>query len=253
LRSIHVIGIGCGDPDHLTLQAVRVLGGIDVVLVVDKGEATAELVELRRTICETHITKPYRLVTVPEQARDRGAADYTGAVTDWYDARAQAFETALLDATSAQDSIGILVWGDPALFDSTLRVLDRLACRGAVEFDRDVVAGLSSIQVLAARHGVTFTGVGQPVHVTTGRRLSAGMPADLDHVWVMLDGPGAFAELPDDDLEIFWGAYVGMPDELLVSGDLQDCKAEIVELRAQARDRKGWIMDSYLLRRRRGG
>jgi precorrin-6A synthase len=252
LRTIHVIGIGCGDPEHLTLEAVRVLGGLDVVLVVDKGEATAELVELRRTICERHIRKPYRLVTVPEQPRDRTAADYPGAVTDWYDARAQAFETAVLESTSADDVVGVLVWGDPALFDSTLRVLDRLADRGTVQFNRSVVPGLSSIQVLAARHGVTFTGVGQPVHVTTGRRLVAGMPADLDHVWVMLDGSGAFAELPDEDLEIYWGAYVGMPDELLLSGNLQDCKAEIIELRSAARSRKGWIMDSYLLRRRRG-
>jgi precorrin-6A synthase len=235
------------------LQAVRVLSALDVVLVVDKGEATAELVELRHAICERHITKPYRLVTVPEQPRDRGASDYPGAVTDWYDARARAFETAILEQTTEHAVAGILVWGDPALFDSTLRVLDRLAERGRVEFRRDVVPGLSSIAVLAARHGVTFTGIGQPVHVTTGRRLAEGMPAEVDHVWVMLDGAGAFAELPDDDLDIFWGAYVGMPDELLLSGDLQGRKAELVELRAMARARKGWIMDSYLLRRRRTG
>jgi precorrin-6A synthase len=234
------------------LQAVRVLSVLDVVLVVDKGEATAELVELRGAICERHITKPYRLVTIPEQPRDRHAADYPGAVTDWYDARARAFETAILAETAADTTLGILVWGDPALFDSTLRVLDRLAERGSVEFRRAVVPGLSSIQVLAARHGVPFTGIGKPVHVTTGRRLAAGMPAGLDHVWVMLDGPGAFAELPDEDLDIFWGAYVGMPDELLLSGDLQDSKAELIGLRAAARARKGWIMDSYLLRRRRG-
>lgn len=252
MRTIHVIGIGCGSPEHLTLEAIRVLADLDVVLVVDKGEATAELIEVRRTICERHITKPYRLVPVPEQPRDRRAADYSGAVTDWYDARAAAFETALVEHTGAQEAIGILVWGDPALFDSTLRVLDRVADREKIAFRRTVVPGLSSVQVLAARHGVTFTGVGSPVHVTTGRRLAAGMPPDLDNVWVMLDGGGAFADLPDEDLDIFWGAYVGMPDELLVTGDLQDCKAEILELRAEARERKGWIMDSYLLRRRRG-
>jgi precorrin-6A synthase len=253
VRTIHVIGIGCGDPEHLTLQAVRVLSDLDVVLVVDKGEATAELVELRRALCERHITKPYRLVTVPEQPRDRGARDYAGAVVDWYDARARAFETALLDETADDDVAGILVWGDPALFDSTLRVLERLVERANVEFRRTVVPGLSSLQVLAARHGVTFTGVGAPVHVTTGRRLTAGMPAELDHVWVMLDGAGAFSELPDVDLDIYWGAYVGMPDELLLSGDLQTHKAELVALRSAARERKGWIMDSYLLRRRPGG
>ena len=114
-----------------------------------------------------------------------------------------------------------------------------------------VVPGITSLQVLAAAHRVTFTGVGEPVHVTTGRRLLGGMPEGLDDVLVMLDGSGAFERLTDADLDIYWGAYLGMPDELLVSGDLQERKAEIAELRAAARDRKGWIMDSYLLRRRR--
>jgi len=250
MRTVHVIGIGCGDPDHLTLQAVRALGGLDVVFVVDKGETTAELTELRHAICETHITKPYRTVAIPEQPRDRAAADYAGAVEDWYDARAAVFSAAIAGELGPDGNGGILVWGDPALFDSTLRVLDRVLAGGGVEFVRNVVPGLSSLQVLAARFGITFTGVGEPVHVTTGRRLAAGMPRDLDDVWVMLDGACAFADLPDEDLDIYWGAYVGMPDELLVAGDLQDCRGKILELRAAARRRKGWIMDSYLLRRR---
>jgi precorrin-6A synthase len=250
VRSVHVIGIGSGDPEQLTLQAVRVLAGLDVVLVVDKGEATAELTELRESICRTHIQRPYRLVAVPEQRRDRLAANYAGAVVDWYDARAAAFADALADRVGPDERAGILVWGDPALYDSTLRVLERVRTRGAVEFTVEVVPGITSLQTLAAAHRVTFTGVGSPVHVTTGRRLAAGMPADLDDVLVMLDGGCAFAELPDTDLDIHWGAYLGMPDQVLVSGDLQQCKAEIVATRTAARARKGWVMDSYLLRRR---
>jgi precorrin-6A synthase len=106
------------------------------------------------------------------------------------------------------------------------------------------------VQALAARHRVLLTRVGAPVHITTGRRLAAGQPTGLDDVLVMLDGKAAFKDLPDDDLDIYWGAYLGMPDEILISGDLQSCKAEIVRARAEARERKGWIMDTYLLRRR---
>ena len=36
-----------------------------------------------------------------------------------------------------------------------------------------------------------------------------------------------------------------------MSGDLHAVRDEIVRRRAEARDRKGWIMDTYLLRRRR--
>jgi precorrin-6A synthase len=254
VRNVYVIGIGAGDPEHLTLQAVRVLGGLDVVLVIDKGEAKRELTDLRHEICARHIPQPYRVVTAVDPERDRATQDlsgYRGAVGDWYDARADVIEAALRDEVGPDESVGILVWGDPALYDSTLRVLDRVARRGTVEFAYEVIPGITSLQTLAARHRVTFTGVGAPVHVTTGRRLAAGMPADLDDVLVMLDGSEAFADLDDPDLDIYWGAYLGMPGELLVAGDLQERKAQIVELRRQARLEHGWIMDSYLLHRRR--
>ncbi|MGQ0630608.1 MAG: precorrin-6A synthase (deacetylating) [Sporichthyaceae bacterium] len=255
MRTLFVIGIGAGDPDHLTLGAVAALSRLDVVFVIDKGEASGELVQLREQMCADHIQRPYRVVTATDPSRNRALdnaqAVYTGAVSDWYDARAGVFEQMFTDSWGNAETGGILVWGDPALYDSTLRVLERVRGRGAVSFEVEVIPGITSIQALAARHKMTLTGLGAPVHVTTGRRLSAGMPADLDDVWVMLDGREAFAELPDTDLDIHWGAYVGMADELLIAGDLQACKDEIVALRQEARARKGWIMDSYLLHRRR--
>jgi precorrin-6A synthase len=50
-------------------------------------------------------------------------------------------------------------------------------------------------------------------------------------------------------LTIYWGAYLGTADELLIAGPLQQVKAQILDVREQARRRKGWIMDTYLLRR----
>jgi precorrin-6A synthase len=120
-----------------------------------------------------------------------------------------------------------------------------------VEFDVISVPGISAVQVLAAAHGVALTRTGRPVTVTTGRRLAAdGVPAGVDDVVVMLDGQTAFATLPDADLDIYWGAYLGTPDQVLVHGDLQRVKEQIVALRAERRAAKGWIMDTYLLRRR---
>ena len=64
----------------------------------------------------------------------------------------------------------------------------------------------------------------------------------------MLDRGTAFTSV-DPDLHIYWGAYLGTPDELLVSGRVGDVAGEIARLRAEARAAKGWIMDTYLLRR----
>ena len=50
-------------------------------------------------------------------------------------------------------------------------------------------------------------------------------------------------------MDIFWGAYLGMPGEILVSGKLRDVAEEIEQMRADARRENGWIMDCYLMRR----
>lgn len=248
-RQIRVIGIGTGDPEHLTLQAVRALADVDAVFVLDKRAETADLVEIRRRICAAHIAKPHRVVTVEDPPRERRPADYGGTVAAWHAARAERLEAAFAAHLRPGEVGAILAW-DPALYDSVLRILDRIADRGRVAVTRTVIPGLTSVQVLAARHGVPLNGIGGSVLITTGRRLAAGWPADAESVVVMLDGDPAFGHL-DPDLTIYWGAYLGGPDEILLSGRLGDTGDAIRRVRAEARDRHGWIMDIYLLRRDR--
>jgi precorrin-6A synthase len=116
-----------------------------------------------------------------------------------------------------------------------------------------VIPGISSVQALAAQHQISLTRTGRPLHVTTGRRLAAeGFPPNSGDVVVMLDAGTAFATAADGDDEIYWGAYVGTPDEILIAGRVADVAGRIAAERAAARERHGWIMDSYLLRRGNG-
>jgi precorrin-6A synthase len=143
------------------------------------------------------------------------------------------------------------VWGDPSLYDSTIDVIERILADGAVVFEYEVIPGISSVQALAARHRIALNRVGGAVQITTGRRLSNdGWPDGVDDLVVMLDADCSFRALDPDGVEIFWGAYLGTPDELLAAGPLAEAGSRIEELRAEARRRKGWIMDTYLLRRR---
>ncbi len=128
-------------------------------------------------------------------------------------------------------------------------MLDQILARGAVAFEHEVIPGISSVQALTARHRIPLNRVGRPVEITTGRRLAEGFPEVVDEVVVMLDADCSFRHLHDDTLEIHWGAYVGMEDEILVSGRIGEVGEEIQRLRREARERKGWIMDAYVLRR----
>jgi precorrin-6A synthase len=255
VRTIYVIGIGAGDPEHLTLQAVAALNRVDVFFTIEKGEVTGELAQLRTTLLERHVTRPYRRVVArdPERDRSAGTEQYAAAVANWQERREALYSRMIADELDDGACGAFLVWGDPALYDGTLRMLERLRERGPVAFEVVSVPGISSVQALAAAHRVALNRVGRPFLVTTGRRLAAeGFPPGVDDAVVMLDAAGAFAGLTDPNVEIYWGAYVGTPDEVLVRGDLQQVKGEIVRLRAELRERKGWLMDTYLLRRRCG-
>jgi precorrin-6A synthase len=243
VRRIHVIGIGAGDPEYVTAQAVAALNDTQVFFAMDKGEAKSDLVALRRQICERFIREPgYRFVELadPPRAKD---TDYREAVTDWHAARADVWADAI-DRELGPDGVGaFLAWGDPSLYDSTLRILDTVAAR--LEFTYDVIPGITAIQALTARHRIPLNDIGEPVLITTGRRLaSEGLHGSAV---VMLDGDCAFQSCPPDT-KIWWGAYLGTPDELLAAGTIGDIGGQIVEMRAEARARHGWIMDIYLLR-----
>jgi precorrin-6A synthase len=249
MRTVSVVGIGAGNPEHITVQAINTLNTVDVVFMIDKSDAAPELTELRRAICERYITgSSYRIVTMTEPVRDRGAAAYEAAVDDWRTRRAVIYERLIAGELGEQDHGAFLAWGDPAIYDSTVHILDEVLARRAVTFELQVIPGISSVQALAAQHKTSLTRTGRPVHLTTGRLLARGFPANTDDVVVMLDSGCAFNEV-DGDLDIYWGAYLGSEDEILISGRVAEVGQEIAAVRAAARRRHGWIMDTYLLRR----
>jgi precorrin-6A synthase len=250
MRTISVVGIGSGNPEHITVQAINALNAVDVVFMVDKGDQKRELTDLRRDICERYITSPsYRVVTAADPERDRGAAAYRSAVDDWRARRGDIYESLIAAELDSGGHGAFLAWGDPAIYDSTVHVLDEVLARGTVDFELQVIPGISSIQALAARHRVSLTRTGRPLHITTGRLLARGFPDNADDVVVMLDAGCAFTGIDTDGLEIYWGAYVGSADEILISGRARDVGPQIVAAREAARAEHGWIMDSYLLRR----
>ncbi|TDC97647.1 precorrin-6A synthase (deacetylating), partial [Actinomadura sp. 7K507] len=243
VKRLLIIGIGAGDPDHLTFQAAKAIAAADVFLIVDKGEAKHDLARLRHDLIAAHARSPYRIVEASDPERDRTTPAYTAAVEDWRSQRARIYESFITDELTDGQTGALLVWGDPGVYDSTLAALEEIEA----EFDHEVIPGISSISALTARHRVPLTRVGRPVHITTGRRLAAE-GTTTDDVLVMLDAACSFTEA-GDGFHIYWGAYLGTPDEILISGPVEEVAGQIRTARAEARTRKGWIMDTYLLRR----
>ena len=137
------------------------------------------------------------------------------------------------------------------MYDSTLRIINHVLALGTVSFTCTVIPGVTSVQALAAAHRVPLNRTGEPIHITPARQIADGLPAGLDSAVVMLDRGFTAAEFDEPGLSVYWGAYLSMPDEVLISGPLTEVAAQITETRAKLRERHGWIMDTYMLRRER--
>lgn len=249
MMTLSLIGIGCGDPSQLTRAAIGAINAADLILIPRKGTAKSDLADLRRTICAEVLTNgTTRIAEFDLPVRDAGEADYRKGVDDWHDAVAAAWSQTIESHLHGAGKVALLIWGDPSLYDSSLRIARRLNPLPEIE----VVPGITSIQALCAAHALPLNDIGEPFLVTTGRRLrEGGWPEGVDTVVVMLDGGTAFQSLDPDQVHIWWGAYLGMADQIILSGALTEVGSRIVAARQEARERHGWIMDSYILKRRR--
>ncbi|MEC3909081.1 precorrin-6A synthase (deacetylating) [Sphingobium sp. CR2-8] len=243
-----LIGIGTGNPDHLTAQAVQVMNNADLILLPRKGSAKSDLVDLRLAICGQVLTRPVHIVEFDMPVRDAGG-DYARAVDNWHDAIGAAWRAGIALHLPGGGRLALLVWGDPSLYDSTLRIAEKLRA-GGLAMHVSVVPGITSIQLLTAAHAIPLNSLAGAVTITTGRRLrSYGWPDGADTIVVMLDSGAAFEVLEPQGITIWWGAYLGMAHEALEQGALAEAAPRIVTRRAELRERHGWIMDVYLMRK----
>ncbi|WP_434734457.1 precorrin-6A synthase (deacetylating) (plasmid) [Rhizobium sp. YTUHZ044] len=250
MKHITIIGIGTGNPEHVTIQAVKAMNAAEVIFLPLKGTGKEELAEIRREICERYVTRPdIRIAEFEVPQRQTADRTYKQSVDAWHGEIANIYGE-LISGLPDSAKGAFLVWGDPSLYDSTIRIIERVRQTNSIDFDFSVVPGITSIQALAASHKIPLNLIGQPVEITTGRRLARDGLRGGSTV-VMLDGEQTFAKIDDADAEIFWGAYLGTGDEIIRSGRLADIAADIQALRTEARQRHGWIMDIYLLRKGR--
>ena len=142
--SLFGVGVGPGDPDLITLKALRIVRESPVIayLAAQHGRSTARAIvaaELRADHIELPLIYP---ITTESEAP---AGGYEQAMRAFYDDSAAAV-AAHLDAGR---DVAILCEGDPFFYGSYMYLHDRLAQR----YPTEVVAGVCSIMAASARLG----------------------------------------------------------------------------------------------------
>lgn len=244
-----LVGIGMGNPDHLTGQAIKLLQNADLILIPEKGNEKSDLADLRVVICEKLLSPIPKIARFRLPVRDAKESSYLKRVTDWHEKIALLWRDEIFKHCPNGGRVALMIWGDPSLYDSSLRIANRLIAEEQ-KVSINVVPGLTSVQLLTAAHKIPLNTLAEPLMIMTGRNLrDCGWPNTVKTAVVMLDGDCSFDQLDGKDYTIWWGAFLGMPEQILASGPLHQCCEDIKVLRANARAKHGWIMDSYLLRK----
>ncbi len=247
IRDLSLIGIGTGSRQHLTREAEETIRQMSVMLIPRKRASTADLFDLRNELLKdvgySGVIQPF------DYPKRNPKYPYLEGVRRWHEEIASRWQRALSEL-SMEGRVGLLIWGDPTLYDSTMRIARHIKPPPRVQ----VFSGITAIQALTSAHAIPLNSLAGSIKVTTGRRLQRdGWPANIESVVVMLDGEVSFTTLTEPDLEIWWGAYLATPNQILIHGRLPEIGERIVQRRAEARDQVGWIMDTYLMRKAKYG
>ncbi|MEW6124690.1 MAG: precorrin-2 C(20)-methyltransferase [Pseudomonadota bacterium] len=130
------VGVGPGDPDLITLKAVRALQGADVVAYFAKAGNRSHA----RAIAAAHFAPAARelplLYPVTTEIHRHDPA-YQAALTDFYETSASALAAEL----EAGRTVAVLSEGDPLFYGSYMHLHVRLAPR----FPAQVIAGVTGM------------------------------------------------------------------------------------------------------------
>ncbi|MBT2418748.1 precorrin-2 C(20)-methyltransferase [Streptomyces sp. ISL-22] len=141
---LYGVGLGPGDPSLMTVRAVEVIAGADVIAYhsARHGRSIARSIAARH-IRAGHIEEPLVYPVTTETTDHPGG--YQGALAEFY-AEASARLAAHLDAGR---TVAVLAEGDPLFYGSYMHMHKRLAGRYATE----VIPGVTSVSAAAARLG----------------------------------------------------------------------------------------------------
>ncbi|MFC8274619.1 precorrin-2 C(20)-methyltransferase [Streptomyces sp. NPDC057271] len=141
---LYGVGLGPGDPNLMTLAAVRAIDSADVIAYHSARHGRS----IARSIAAEHIREDHveeRLVYPLTVETTDHPGGYRGALDDFYE-EASARLAAHLDAGR---TVAVLAEGDPLFYGSYQHMHKRLADR----YDTTVIPGVTSVSAAAARLG----------------------------------------------------------------------------------------------------
>jgi uroporphyrin-III C-methyltransferase / precorrin-2 dehydrogenase / sirohydrochlorin ferrochelatase len=217
--TVTLVGAGPGDPELLTLRAVRALQSADIILVDD-------------------LVAP----AILDFARREAKKMLVGKTGHGPSCKQEEINALMVTLAKAGKRVVRLKGGDPMIFG---RATEEIAACRAAGIPVEVVPGISAAQGAASRLGISLTHrkSARRVQYVTGHGADGRLPDDLD--WTSLADPGAttVVYMPAKTLAAFAATAIARgldaatpatavfnatrPDEMVVSATIADLPARL--------------------------
>ena len=150
--TLYGIGVGPGDPELMTLKAVRLIEQCDLVAVPKSGDGEGVAKQIAQKAVPDFDKKELIEVSMP-MTRDPQVLEQS------HQAAAEQIEGYLKEGKS----VAFLTLGDPAIYSTYIYVHKKVQQNG---FPVEMVPGVPSFCAVAAKLNVSLAEAAQPLHLS---------------------------------------------------------------------------------------
>ena len=133
------IGVGPGDPDLLTLKAIRAIQSCDVIAIPNSGVGDRTAFRIAESYLNGKEILECRFAMEKDMAKRREAR--------------QTAANQIMERLDAGKSVGFATLGDPTTYSTYMYVHRIIACKG---FETEIIPGIASYSAAAAALGIAL-------------------------------------------------------------------------------------------------
>ena len=197
---LYGLGVGPGDPELITIKALRIMEKADVIACPARGSDPGTAYQIAEQAYPDVAMKEILLLDFPMDKGDQSIAHQKAA-------------DRLIEKLREGKVVAFLTLGDPAFYSTFSYISDIVRSEG---YPVEVISGITSFSAAAARLLISIASGDEPVMITTGE------VRDFDGTLIVMKaGRNLRAlkeELVDSGEMVYLVENCGMPDERVYSG-----------------------------------